>query len=75
MFHMFHMFHVPGLDPAGPLFWDSPKIRLDKSDAGFVDVIHTCAGYMGYKDPIGHADFYPNGGTWVQPGCGLDIGQ
>ncbi|KAJ1519468.1 hypothetical protein ONE63_004754 [Megalurothrips usitatus] len=65
---------ITALDPAGPLFWNDPKVRLDKSDAGFVDVIHTCAGYLGYWDPIGHADFYPNGGTYVQPGCGLDAG-
>ncbi|XP_052124200.1 lipase member H-B isoform X2 [Frankliniella occidentalis] len=65
---------ITALDPAGPLFWNDPAVRLDKSDAGFVDVIHTCAPVLGYWDPIGHVDFYPNGGTWVQPGCGLDAG-
>ena len=31
-----------GLDPAGPLFHGMPRlVRLDSSDAQFVDVIHT----------------------------------
>ena len=38
-----------------------------------MDNIHTDAssfvtGGLGYKDPIGHVDFYPNGGQ-DQPGC------
>lgn len=33
---------ITGLDPANPWFnYDSPKVRLDRSDAKFVDVIHT----------------------------------
>jgi Lipase len=46
--------------------------RLAATDAMFVDVIHTCAGLLGYDLPIGHVDFYPNGGDHVQPGCGFD---
>lgn len=42
---------------------------LKPSDAFFVDVIHTCAGYLGFKMPLGHADFYPDGGRPPQPGC------
>ncbi|KAJ1519466.1 hypothetical protein ONE63_004752 [Megalurothrips usitatus] len=60
---------ITGLDPAGPLFKDGRTNRLDASHADFVDVIHTCANVFGYRDAIGHVDFYPNGGTAFQPGC------
>ncbi|XP_063616562.1 pancreatic lipase-related protein 2-like [Cydia splendana] len=63
---------ITGLDPAKPLFSLSNKdARLDKHDARHVEVIHTCGGYLGFSDPLGHIDFYPNGGT-RQPGCGYD---
>lgn len=45
--------------------------HLNTNDSYFVDIIHTSAGYLGIKDPIGHADFYPNGGIPPQPGCGI----
>ncbi|XP_037875831.1 pancreatic lipase-related protein 2 isoform X2 [Bombyx mori] len=64
---------ITGLDPALPLFEGLPiDQRLDASDAEFVDVIHTDAGIFGYKAPIGHVDFYPNGGISPQPGCELE---
>lgn len=65
---------ITGLDPAGPLFEDgNPESRLDASDADLVDAIHTNAGYLltghfGYNDPVGHLDFYVNGGS-SQYGC------
>jgi len=64
---------ITGLDPAGPAF-ETPYLkdaaeRLDSTDADFVDIIHTCAGSLGILRPIGHVDFYPNGGTFRQPGC------
>ncbi|XP_059145817.1 pancreatic triacylglycerol lipase-like [Physella acuta] len=66
---------ITGLDPAQPNYSGfDPAVRLDTSDAKFVDVIHTDAepyttvkGY-GIIEPIGHVDFYPNGGR-NQPGC------
>lgn len=57
-----------GLDPASPFFDNDPGSSLDATDATFVDVIHTSAGFLGQPGPIGHADFYPNGGS-QQPGC------
>lgn len=65
---------ITGLDPAGPLFESQhPKARLDSTDAVFVDVIHSngenlILGGLGSWQPMGHVDFYPNGGR-VQNGC------
>lgn len=61
---------MPGLDPALPLYSPaSDSERLSSSDAAFVDVIHTDGGILGYPWPLGHADFFPNGGIPLQPGC------
>jgi len=66
---------ITGLDPAGVLFKDADTSqRLHKTDAQFVDVIHTNGGSftsLGISKNIGHIDFYPNGGE-EQPGCGED---
>nr|XP_042906570.1 pancreatic lipase-related protein 2-like [Parasteatoda tepidariorum] len=67
---------ITGLDPAGPYFQvDDKSVRLDPSDAFFVDVIHTSAADsimegLGMEKPVGHVDFYPNGGK-SQLGCDL----
>ncbi|KAM3914079.1 pancreatic lipase-related protein 2-like isoform 2-T2 [Leptodactylus fuscus] len=63
---------ITGLDPARPMFEDTPEeVRLDRSDADLVDVIHTdtkpITG-LGIIKPIGHMDFYPNGGDHMA-GC------
>lgn len=65
---------ITGLDPAGPLFESQhPNARLDHNDAEFVDVIHSngenlILGGLGSWQPMGHVDFYPNGGRG-QHGC------
>ncbi|XP_072197089.1 pancreatic triacylglycerol lipase-like [Excalfactoria chinensis] len=66
---------ITGLDPAQPYFQDTPiEVRLDKTDADFVDIIHTdTAPFIpnigfGMAPAIGHLDFYPNGGVEM-PGC------
>lgn len=65
---------ITGLDPAEPLFANTESVvRLDKSDAKYVDVVHTDAlpfssGGLGMRAAIGHVDFYPNGG-YNNPGC------
>ncbi|KAJ8979137.1 hypothetical protein NQ317_016755 [Molorchus minor] len=64
---------IIGLDPSLPLFsLNTIDDRLDPSDAQMVQVIHTCSGWLGFQAPIGHTDYYPNGGTF-QPGCGWDV--
>jgi len=65
---------ITGLDPAGPIFVElNSSMRLDPSDAKFVDVVHTnggtiTKGALGLSVPSGHVDYYCNGGS-VQPGC------
>jgi len=67
---------ITGLDPAFPMFsMIKTEQRLDKSDAQFVDVIHTNSGKLrqaalSFPMAIGHADFFVNGGHY-QPGCGF----
>ncbi|XP_054729223.1 pancreatic lipase-related protein 2 [Anastrepha obliqua] len=64
---------IIGLDPAGPLFTlpaaVSPDFRLDRTDAQFVQVLHTSGGTLGTSIKSGHADFYPNGGKAPQRHC------
>lgn len=65
---------IIGLDPAGPLFSvRDPTGRLDRTDANYVEVMHTNGPLLlvagaGIGAPIGDADFWPNGGS-SQPGC------
>ena len=62
-----------GLDPASLYFTNvNNDARLDRSDARYVDVIHTDAGFFGTSKKGGHSDFFPNGGS-RQPGCVFKI--
>ncbi|XP_072534061.1 pancreatic triacylglycerol lipase-like [Salminus brasiliensis] len=70
---------ITGLDPAEPYFQGCPPlVRLDPTDATFVDAIHTdglpVVPYLGFgmADPVGHIDFYPNGGNEM-PGCDKNL--
>lgn len=59
---------ITGLDPSGPCFRNlGPEDRLDKSDVDFVDVIDTNIDGYGMAAPVGHVNFYVNGGEY-QPG-------
>ncbi|KAK6188493.1 hypothetical protein SNE40_004656 [Patella caerulea] len=65
---------ITGLDPAGLSFENyDVVVRLDPSDADYVDAIHTDGETIiqlafGMSKAIADADFYPNGGK-NQPGC------
>lgn len=64
---------IIGLDPASPLFTvENEERRLAKTDAKYIEIIHSNAGLLGLSTPLGHASFYPNGGK-KQPGCGWDL--
>eukprot|EP00061_Rhincodon_typus_P018402 g47560.t1 len=70
---------ITGLDPVEPYFQNTPpEVRLDPTDALFVDVIHTDGSSQfpsiafGMFQACGHVDFYPNGGENM-PGCSKNI--
>ncbi|KAK0164528.1 hypothetical protein PV328_003145 [Microctonus aethiopoides] len=69
---------ITALDPAQPGFeGKNPIIRLDESDASFIDVIHTDGRSflpflgLGMTSGVGTVDLFVNGGKW-QPNCILD---
>ncbi|KAL4702908.1 hypothetical protein ACJJTC_005136 [Scirpophaga incertulas] len=63
---------ITGLDPAGPCFAQlDSSLRINSTDADFVDAIHTNGGVAGMKDRVGQVDFYPNAGE-QQPECLID---
>jgi len=67
---------LTGLDCAGPLFENcSPAARIDKTDADYVEHIHTASGQLpalSMIEPVVDADFYINDGR-NQPGCPLKV--
>lgn len=61
---------ISALDPAFPGFYPSLGTpAVNKNDARFVDIIHTDAWLYGIPIATGHADFWPNSGKSLQPGC------
>ncbi|KAJ8730674.1 hypothetical protein PYW08_002087 [Mythimna loreyi] len=61
---------ITGLDPSGS-GWGKNSGRLDKTDANYVEVIHTDGTGLlanGIGTNIGDIDFFVNGGS-NQPGC------
>ncbi|XP_076673462.1 pancreatic triacylglycerol lipase-like [Andrena cerasifolii] len=66
--------YIVALDPALPLFSSKPPgRRVSYEDAKYVEVIHTNGGGLGFLNPLGHVDYYPNGGE-KQVGCIIDPG-
>lgn len=59
------------LDPAFPLFYTGVGMakHVNRHDAEFVDVMHTDAWIYGAPTSTGTADFWPNAGKTLQPGC------
>ncbi|CAH1642672.1 unnamed protein product [Spodoptera littoralis] len=59
--------YITGLDPARPLFEDNAD-KFAPNDGVYTEVIHTNGGGLGYLEPLGDVDFYPNGGVKMA-GC------
>jgi len=72
--NLFGLGRITGLDPATLYFEGGDSATyLDKSDALFVDIIHTDQPYkkhigLGFQSNIGHVDILVNNGQ-QQPGC------
>ena len=55
---------IIGLDPARPIFnTNSRENRLNRNDAEAVHIIHGGTNFKGMRFPIGHVDFYVDGGV------------
>ncbi|XP_074602229.1 lipase member H-like [Brevipalpus obovatus] len=60
---------ITGLDPSRNFFdHDFRSIRLDYSQADYVDTVNTDSGFRGLGRNIGHINIFPNGGS-NQIGC------
>ncbi|XP_055842957.1 uncharacterized protein LOC129909839 [Episyrphus balteatus] len=61
---------VTGLDPSNPDYHKEfilPPVK--KTSGQFVDIMHTSAGQRGTTIHSGHANFWPNNGSTIQPEC------
>lgn len=70
------IYWITGLDPAGPLFeipLQNKMNRLSDLDAVYVEVVHSDGGILGFIRPLGHSDFFPNGGKFIQPNCNATL--
>lgn len=52
------------------IFLDSIQKLI--SFRNYVEIIHTNGWTLGFGEPLGQADFFPNYGR-SQPGCGVDL--
>lgn len=65
---------ITALDPAGVLFREQDEDAVKKTDAIFVDAIHTGGDSLGELITRSTVDFFPNRGLGNQPGCkALDL--
>uniref|UniRef100_A0A673BFK1 Lipase domain-containing protein n=1 Tax=Sphaeramia orbicularis TaxID=375764 RepID=A0A673BFK1_9TELE len=68
---------ITGLDPTEPYFEGcNASVRLDSSDVltGPAVVLLWFSSGLGMTQPVGHVDFYPNGGE-LMPGCKSNKGK
>jgi len=69
------LFFFLALEPAQPNFKESQKNeRVDVDSGQFVMVLHTSTMFFGIREPVGHVDFYFNGGR-IQPSCNIDTSK
>lgn len=61
---------IVALEPPIYTFARSPMRRLQRTDAKYVQVVHTDTRRISFAEPMGHADFYVNYGH-SQPGCSI----
>lgn len=59
---------IISLDPAGPHF-DAIGPGLKKECGQYVQVLHTDPEHLGTNKTLGHADFFFNSHSTLQPGC------
>lgn len=68
--HAVKLQRITGLEPANPGFFPPILLQhLSYTDADFVDIIHTDTNFYGQPHSTGTADFWPNDGSRIQPGC------